>query len=120
MAPYLLKCVREIEQRFGVIVRQIESDYESMFQGELKQILAEKGIQLYLVAPSVSGPLKTKVGVVERFNRTLKSILKKMIDEYGLDEKAWKDLLPEVLYQYKYENTKRTVGKKHQPKSPTD
>ena len=111
MAPYLLKCVREIEQWFGEKVRQIESDYESMFHGELKQILSEKCIPLYLVAPSVSGPLKTKVGVVERFNRTLKSILKKMIDEYGLDEKAWKDLLPEALYQYNYENTQRAVGK---------
>ena len=57
--------------------------------------------------------MKTKVGVIERFNGTLKSTLKKMIniDKNSLDEKVWKDLLSEELYQYNSENTQRTVGK---------
>ena len=63
------------------------------------------------MAPSISGPFTIKVGVVMRFNSTLKSILKRMIDQYNLDQKAWKDLLSKALYQYNYENTQRVVRK---------
>ena len=111
MFPHFMTCVEEIEKRFHVQVLRVESDDETMFKGTFQEQVAAKGIHWYFVKPSVSGPLKTKVGIVERFNRTLKSILNKLIDEYDLNEKAWLNLLPEALHRYNYENTHREVGK---------
>ena len=55
--------------------------------------------------------MKTKVGIVDRFKRTLKSILNKLIDEYDLPETAWLNFLPEALHRYNYETFHREVGK---------
>ena len=74
------KCVDEIESRFHVKVLRVKSDDETMFKGVF---------HWYFVKPSISGPLKTKVRIVERFKRTLKNILKKLINKYNLNEKAW-------------------------------
>ena len=82
-----------------------------MSVSNFSQAMEARGIHWYFVKPLVSGPLKTKVGVVERFNRTLKSILKKLIDEYNLNEKAWLDLLPKALHRYNYENVNREMHK---------
>ena len=111
MFPYFVKCVEEIEKRFHVPVQRVESDDETMFKGSFQEDVAAKGIHWYFVKPSVSGPLKTKVGIVERFNRTLKSIINRLIDEYDLPETAWLNLLPEALHRYNYENIHREVGK---------
>ena len=110
MIPYFLKCVAEIDKRFHVKVQRVESDDETMFKGDFQREMEVQGIHWYFVKPSISGPLKTKVGIVERFNRTLKSILNKLIDQYELRQTDWVNLLPEALHQYNYENVHREIG----------
>ena len=110
MIPYFFKCVDEIQNRFHVKVEQVESDDESMFKGDFQRAMEERGISWYFVKPSISGPFKTKVGIVERFNRTLRSILNKLIDRYELRDVDWLNLLPEALHQYNYENEHREIG----------
>ena len=68
--------------------------------------MEDRGIHWYFVKPMVSGPLKTKVGVVKRFNSTLQSVLKSLINEYDFNKKAWMD-----LHRYNYENINRKLHK---------
>jgi len=92
MYPLLAQCIHEIERRFRIEVKQIESDDENMFKGACRQQLQQRGISQYFVKPSVSGPFKTKLGVVERFNRTIKLFLNKL--RVGYDTRDWASLLP--------------------------
>jgi len=108
MYALLARCIDEIERRFHVQVRQIEGDDESMFKGNCRRALQQRGISQYFVKPSVSGPFKTKLGVVERFNRTIKMYLNKLMA--GYDTPNWAALLPEALYYYNFQHTDRAIG----------
>ena len=108
MYPLLARCIDEIERRFHVQVQQIESDDESMFKGNCRRALQQRGISQYFVKPSVSGPFKTKLGVVERFNRTIKMYLNKLMA--GYETPNWAALLPEALYYYNFQHTDRAIG----------
>ena len=67
-----MKCLNQIELRFCVKVQCVESNGESMFKGKFQEKVERKGINWNFVKHSVSGSMNTKVGVVERFSKTLK------------------------------------------------
>ena len=103
MFPYFKKCVDEIERRFRVKVLRVESDDETMFKGVFQEEVERQGIHWYFVKPSVSGPLKTKVGIVERFNRTLNGKLERLDLEYnevGGAGKQWENFMGAALFAY--------------------
>ena len=108
MYPLLAQCIHEIERRFHIEVKQIESDDENMFKGACRQQLQQRGISQYFVKPSVSGPFKTKLGVVERFNRTIKLFLNKLM--VGYNTPNWVPLLSEALYYYNFQHKNRAIG----------
>jgi hypothetical protein len=108
MYPLLAQCIHEIERRFRIEVKQIESDDENMFKGVCRQQLQQRGISQYVVKPSVSGPFKTKLGVVERFNRTIKLFLNKLM--VGYNTPNWVPLLSEALYYYNFQHKNRAIG----------
>lgn len=108
MYVLLARCIDEIQRRFKLPVKHIESDDESMFKGECSTALQQRGISQYFVQPSVSGPFKTKLGIVERFNRTIKLYLNKLME--GYDTKDWASLLPEALYYYNFQHKQRGLG----------
>ena len=72
-------CIHEIERRFHFTVKQIKTDDGSIFKGDSRRALQQQGISQFFVQPSVSGPFKTKLSVVERFNRTVKLYLDKLM-----------------------------------------
>ena len=84
MYTLLKKCINEIESHYHIQVTKIESDDEPW------------GISQEFVQPSVSGPFKTKLVVVERSNRTFKLIV-------GYNTHLWADLFPEALFYYNFE-----------------
>ena len=51
---------------------------------------------------------KPKLGVVERFNRTIKLYLNKLMA--GYDTPNWAALLPEALYYYNFQHKDRAIG----------
>ena len=108
MYPLLVQCIDEMEHRFHIEVKQIESDDENMFKGVCREQLRQRGISQYFVKPSVSGPFKTKLGVVERFNRTIKLFLNKLM--VGYNTPNWVPLLPEALYYYNFQHKDRAIG----------
>ena len=110
MYELLAKCINEIERRFHIKVLQIESDDESMFKGDCRKALQQRGISQYFVQPSISGPFKTKLGVVERFNRTIKLYLNKLM--VGYNTRDWAKLLPEALYYYNFQHKNRAIGQR--------
>ena len=67
------------------------------------------GIHVYYVTPAINGPFKTKMGVVERFNETIKHYLDILMDKRETDD--WPSLLPQAEHMYNYEKMNRTVGK---------
>ena len=79
MYELLARCIDEIERRVHIQVRQIDNVDESMFKGDCSRALQQWGISQYFVKPSVSGPFKTNLGVVERFNRTIMLYLNKLM-----------------------------------------
>ena len=72
-----------------------KSDEESMFKGVCRKALQQQGISQYFVEPSTSGPFKTKLGVVERFHRTIKLYLNKFL--VGNDSRNWATHFSEAL-----------------------
>ena len=71
----------------------IESDKGSEFvNNRLKKLFSDNSIKLY------DTKIKTEVGVVERFNRTLRSLFERFIQLKGTY--SFVDHLPEILKQY--------------------
>ena len=71
----------------------IESDKGSKFvNNRLKKLFSDNSIKLY------DTKIKTEVGIVERFNRTLRSLFERFIQLSG--NYSFVDHLPEILKQY--------------------
>ena len=85
MHVWLEWCIDEIERQFYVYiqVKQIKSDDERMLKGGCCRSLEGSGISQKFVELSVSGPFKTKLDMVERFNRTIKLFLNKLMAGYN-------------------------------------
>ena len=80
--------------RFG-IPGEILSDQGSNFMSQLMQEL----YRLLKVRPIRTSPYHPQTdGLVERFNRTLKSMLRRLVKEEGRD---WDKLIPYVLFAYR-------------------
>jgi hypothetical protein len=113
----LLECARELRERFHYEVKQIETDSGKEFEGECRTLLEDHGIVTSMANPNEGD--KTRLGVVERLNRTFKGLLGRHLQRYstpgdttgdeGVTHKDWVAYVPEMLHVYNYENIQRSV-----------
>ena len=92
-APTVAKCLAEMVWRHGVptkIIHDRAAEFLSDFLQDTAAILGLKQL------PTSGGHPQTD-GLIERFNRTLKSMLTKLVDARG---KNWDRLLGPVLLAY--------------------
>ena len=93
-APVIADELIEIFSRHGV-PREILTDQGTNFTSQLLQEL----YKMIGVKPIKTSPYHPQTdGLVERFNQTLKQMLKKTIEEEGRD---WHKLIPYVLFAYR-------------------
>ena len=94
--------VREFVSRYSV-PNQIHTDQGAQFESKLFQDLCE---YLGVDKTSTTPYHPQSDGLVERFNRTLESMLSKLI---GDDQRAWDDALPLVMLAYR-SSVHETIG----------
>ena len=93
-APAVAEQLMELFSRHGV-PKEILTDQGTNFTSQLLQEL----YKMLGVKPVRTPPYQPQTdGLVERFNQTLKQMLRKMIDEEGWD---WDKLLPYILFAYR-------------------
>ena len=93
-APAVASRLVELFSRHGIpkeILTDQGTNFTSALLGELYKMLGVKPIKTTPYHPQTDG-------LVERFNQTLKQMLRKVINENGSD---WDELLPYVLYAYR-------------------
>lgn len=100
------KCVDTMENEYNLPVLRISTDAGKEFQGETKKMLKNRGIHLTLVQPSEGK--KTRMGVIERFHRTMRKGLNMIMTEYGTTN--WVEILPYIIAKYNYEKIHRSIG----------
>lgn len=133
----LYRCVEELKKRFDFDVKRIEADDGPEFKADCAELMREHDIHLSQVSPNEGD--KSRLGVVERLNRTLKEKLARLrqryskpVDHYrsvhtaredaedNLTFKDWVSFVPEVLHEYNYEDVHRTMGKVPYDVTPED
>ena len=93
-APAVAEQLMELFSRHGV-PKEILTDQGTNFTSQLLQEL----YKMLGVKPVWTTPYHPQMdGLVERFNQTLKQMLRKMIDEEGWD---WDKLVPYILFAYR-------------------
>ena len=93
-APAVAEQLMELFSRHGV-PKEILTDQGTNFMSQLLQEL----YKMLGVKPVRTTPYHPQTdGLVERFNQTLKQMLRKIIDEEGRD---WDKLVPYILFAYR-------------------
>ena len=96
--------ITELAGPYGVPI-QMDSDNEPAFLSRgFQRLCAENHLEQHLNVP---GDYKSK-GIVERFNRTLRSLLQKFMVAFRTE--IWIDKLPELVFNYN-NTTHRTLKK---------
>jgi hypothetical protein len=100
------QAVHTMENTYHLPVRHIETDSGTEFKGETAKWLADHDIHLSMVNPNEGN--KTRVGVIERFHRTLRRSLEKWRFRY--DANDWRPMLKTFEYYYNYRWKHRGIG----------
>ena len=88
-------CIQEILDLVGYAPKRVDSDKESAFLSRrFKKLCGDYGIEQRF---SEINDTKSK-GVVERFNRTLRSLIGKYILAYN--KRDWVSMLPDIVHNY--------------------
>lgn len=96
-APAIAERLINLFSRYG-IPREILTDQGSNFMSELlKEIYKLIGSKSIRTSPQTDG-------LVERYNQTLKSMLKKVL---LTEKRSWDKLLPLVMFAYRYPRSPR-------------
>ena len=124
-APLVLRSFKRIEQdmtkeatllnRTGVYGTDIKFQIDTLyvdeggeFKGVFKNYCESKGIHVHPFLNVEFDELKWRLGIVERFNRTLRGLLEKEKAIQG--KKPFKDLLPQCLAKYNRHTNHRGVS----------
>ena len=89
-------------------IKTLYTDEGSEFKGAFETFCRSKRIRLVHFTPSTGS--KRRLGIVERFNRTLKRLLRLERERQvqgGVEASSVEDLLPVVLENYNYDNPHR-------------
>ena len=89
-------------------IKTLYTDEGSEFKGAFADFCKSKKIRLVYFTPSTGS--KRRLGIVERFNRTLKRLIRLERErqvQNGMEASSVEDLLPIVLENYNYDNPHR-------------
>ena len=90
-----VKLMKQFHEKFGKYPKKVQADEgKEFFNINLNEYLKHKNIKIFAVES------KKKAAIVERFNRTLKNIMWKFMDEKG--EKNWHEFLSHFTYNYNH------------------
>ena len=97
-----VKLMKQFHEKFGKYPKRVQADEgKGFFNINFNEYLKHKNIEFFATES------KKKAVIVERFNRTLKNIMWRFMDEKG--EKNWHDFLAEFTYNYNH-SFHRTIG----------
>ena len=90
-----VKLMRQFHEKFGKYPKRVQADEGKEFSNiNFNEYLKHKNINFF------STKFTKKAAIVERFNRTLKNIMWKFMDEKG--DKNWHDFLTEFTFNYNH------------------
>ena len=97
-----VKLMKQFHEKFGKYPKRVQADEgKEFFKINFSEYLKHKNIEFFVTKS------QKKAVIVEKFNRTLKNIMWRFMDEKG--EKNWNDFLSDFTYNYNH-SVHRTIG----------
>ena len=99
-----IKLIKQFHEKFGKYPKKVQADEgKEFFNINFNEYLKHKNIEFFATKST------KKAAIFGRFNRTLKNMMWKFMDEK--EEKNWHDFLTEFAYNYNH-SFHRTIGMK--------